>query len=103
SGAAVAPATRRLRRGASLYSIEGSLSHESPFAEAVGQAAPAVGRQVIGDGCAVGFRRLRVPAQLVEHQDTGGELEALLQVMSHHEDGHPLLLPELEDDVVHAL
>src|SRR5713226_9652252 len=54
-----------------------------------------------GNRRAVGIRRLWVHAHLIEYQQPRTERKALLQIMSHHEHGHFVHVPQLEDERVH--
>ncbi len=49
------------------------------------------------------MRRLRVVADFVEHQQAGREAEALCQIVGDHENGQPVLLPQLGNQLMHVL
>ncbi len=50
----------------------------------------------------IGLRRLRVAPQLVEGEQARAKLEALLDVVRDHEDGHAVVHPRLQDQFVHV-
>src|SRR4051812_25042493 len=58
--------------------------------------------QVVRHGGAVSFRGLWIVTTLVEDQQPRAQLEAFLEIVRDHEDGHAILRPESKNDFVHV-
>src|SRR6266851_2420789 len=58
-------------------------------------------RNIEGDRRTKRIRCLRVYTYFIEYQKSSAERKALLQIMSHHEHGHLVHIPQLENERVH--